>query len=55
MFRLPTEEEPKLEKLIQLAYAMMHIKKPSLQRFMVFAIYCAADYLKTKYLEGKTP
>ena len=48
-----TEEEPKLEKLIQLAYAMTHIKKPGLQRFMVFAIHCAADYLKNQVPRGQ--
>jgi len=38
MFRLPAEEDAKLEKLIQFAYMMGCITKATLQDFMVLAV-----------------
>jgi len=54
MFRLPAEEEAKLEKLIEFAHKMGSITKPSLQEFMVFAINCAYEHLKKEYTRHKT-
>jgi hypothetical protein len=53
VFRLPPEEDAKLEKLIELAFEMGYITKPTFQHYAVFAINCTAEFLKTAYQRRK--
>ena len=52
-FRLKAEEHAQLEALIQMAYKLKDIAKPSVQEFMMYAIDCARERLAMEYNADK--
>lgn len=53
IFRVTSEDDTRINYLIQYAYKSGHIAKPTLQEFMVFSIRCANDLLQEHYKEGE--